>query len=433
MATQVSLKAASTGALTYYSTYAAARSSAAAGDVINIRADLNEQIILKDGVDIIITSGRILNMTSAYPTITDNGVKCICNIFGEGIILNSYTGSTKQECIKITDDESEIYIECDYLSAPGGETSGAGNFPTVNVANAKKFTLYCNNIYNSRNTAVKITDCSSFFIKSKKITSGTFDTGSKNLGKSVIEFKGSGSVFADEVICDGYGSCIEQTGGIAFFKILKITTLTNATAANPTVLVDNVTGEQFLDLNFDEIQNLNTTDGDAVTLAEGKAKLTGRRIYSEKGLSLDLGANANIICSEIISVMQGVNITNSASEKIILDADLIEGAGGNGGVIYAVNDANFTIRNAKIKNTSSTGSSYGIYLNPGNGNPFITLDNVIVVTGNLTSGETIYCLTGSNETYIYNYGMFVNKVFGGVQLLVGDSSNYKVIDDILIT
>ncbi|MBK9333472.1 MAG: hypothetical protein IPM96_13970, partial [Ignavibacteria bacterium] len=45
---------------------------------------------------------------------------------------------------------------------------------------------------------------------------------------------------------------------------------------------------------------------------------------------------------------------------------------------------------------------------------------------------TIYCLTGSNETYIYNYGMFVNKVFGGVQLLVGDSSNYKVIDDILI-
>ena len=104
--------------------------------------------------------------------------------------------------------------------------------------------------------------------------------------------------------------------------------------------------------------------------------------------------------------MQGINITNSTSEKIILDADLIQGAGGNGGVIYAVNDANFTIRNAKIKNTTSTGTSAGIYLNPGNGNPFITLDNVIIVSGNLTSGNSIYCVLGSNEVYIYNSDTF---------------------------
>ena len=54
--TEVSLKAKSTGALTYYSTYADARSAAGSGDTIQIWADLDEQIILKDGVDIFIAN-----------------------------------------------------------------------------------------------------------------------------------------------------------------------------------------------------------------------------------------------------------------------------------------------------------------------------------------------------------------------------------------
>ena len=431
MTTQVSVKAKVTGAFTYYSTYAAARSAASSGDVITIWADLNEQIILKDGVDINIISGRILDMTSAMPTIIDNGVKCICNIFGEGIIKNSYSGTTKYECVKLTNSQSQVYMECDYLEASGNTSSLSRSVATILISNASKFNLICNNIYNHRDSAIIITICENLYIKCKTIESGI--SGETNIGTSVINSKGSGYIFSDDVICNGFGSCIEQTGGNLFANILKLTTKNNATAAKPTVLLDNVSGNQNLNLIFDEIQNLNTIDGDTVTLAEGKATLKGRRIYSEKGLSLDLAANANIICSEIVSLTQGVNITNTNPEKIIIDADLIEGSTGNSGVIYSLAASNFTIRNAKIKNTSTSSYSVGVYLNASNASPYVELKNVIIVTGNIASGETIQVLIGANAVNIYNYGLFLNKDFTDADVLIGTVNNYKLITDVLVT
>ena len=53
-----------------YSTYEAARFASVSGDVIQIWADLTEQIILKNGVDIWIMPGVELNNTSGV-TITD--------------------------------------------------------------------------------------------------------------------------------------------------------------------------------------------------------------------------------------------------------------------------------------------------------------------------------------------------------------------------
>jgi len=314
----------------------------------------------------------------------------------------------------------------------GKSDSSARGGSTINIVEAAKFTIVCNNIYNLRNSAVIISGCDDFYIKCKTITSGTRSE-NKNVGAAVIFNTGSGFIYADEIICDGPGSCLVQSGGIINGKILKLTTLTNETAANPTIMVDNVSGDQNLILKFDEIQNLNSTDGDAVTIAEGKADLTGRRIYSYKGLSLDLGANANIKCSEIISDTQGVNIHNTDPEKIIIDSDYIEGSVGNNGVVYAVDSANFTIRNAKIKNVSTASSSVGIYLDPVNGNPYIELNNIIVVTGDLIFGESIYENTGSNVAYIYNYGTFANKNISGPSILVGTDLNYKVIIDALIS
>lgn len=174
MATQVTVKSKTTGTLTFYTSYANARSAAAAGDVIQIRADLDEQIILKDGVDIIITSGKIVDIKASLPTIIDNGVKCICNIFGGGIIKNSNTGTVKQECIKISNALSEIYIQCDSIYGLGGSSSGTRNLPAINVTQAAKFSVVCNNIYSNVNTSVLISNCSDFYIKCKSIESGTF-------------------------------------------------------------------------------------------------------------------------------------------------------------------------------------------------------------------------------------------------------------------
>jgi hypothetical protein len=432
MATEVSLKSGSTGEFTFYSNYADARGSAGPGDVIFIWADLDEQIVLLDGVDICIAPGRILDMTDEYPTITDNGEKCVCNIFGEGIIKNSYTGSAKQSCINISDNESEIYIECDYMVGLGGTDANTIAAPTMNIIHAAKFIAVCNNIYNLRNSAIAVSDCNNFYVKCKRITSGTFDTMVKNSGAPVIYLDASGCIYADEVICDGYGSCIRQRSGIVLTEILKITARDNSTASHPVIDVGDIGGEQDLILNFDELQNLNTNDGDAVKITDGKATLKGRRIFSKVGLSMELGADANINCTEIISEQQGVEIHNSSEQKVIIDSDYIEGNVNNNGVIYSYGYANYLIRNAKIKNSDTSSSSIGMYIDePDSQN--ITLKNVIVVTGNITSGETIYAVNPTMEFFVYNYGLFLNKEATYVNYFVGDDNNYKVVVDSDIT
>lgn len=436
---QVSVKAASTGVITYFGTYAAARSTASSGDLIQIWADLDEQIILKNGVDIEIISGRILDMTSALPTLIDNGVSCNCRIFGQGIIKNSYdTTSTRYECIKLTHSGSKVYIECDFLEGTGKKDSSIGG-ATINVVDSTSFTLICNNIINKNNSAIVISACDDLFIKCKKIESGSETAG--NTGAPVISIAATGTIISDELICYGYGNCLLHKDGQLTCKLLKISTrdAETETSAPPTILLDDGTGEQELILYFDEIQNLNSSSGDCVTIEEGNAILIGRRIYSPNGLSLNLGANANIKCSEIISDTKGVNIHNEAPQKVTIYADLIEGSTGNYGVIYSVGATLYEIQNAKIKNKSTSGSvpySIGIYVDNADAQN-ITLQNVILVTGNTTNGQTIYTPPLAPETStIYNYGIFLNKAVSSTFLwVVGDSNNdnYKYIVDVLVS
>jgi len=81
MATEVAVINASSGVQTFYSTYAAARSAAAANDLIQIWADLtDEQILLKDGVDIWIAPQTVIDMTSDMPTILNDG-NVSCHIY----------------------------------------------------------------------------------------------------------------------------------------------------------------------------------------------------------------------------------------------------------------------------------------------------------------------------------------------------------------
>lgn len=73
MDTEVSVVTASTGAQTFYPTYAAARSAASTGDTIQVWADLYDQLILlKDGVDIWVAPGRIIETSVSETLIIDN-------------------------------------------------------------------------------------------------------------------------------------------------------------------------------------------------------------------------------------------------------------------------------------------------------------------------------------------------------------------------
>lgn len=147
-----------------YSTYAAARLASVSGDLIQIWADLTETINLKDKVDIWIMPGVMLDYNPALPgpTITDNNFSVECNIYGMGIIKNTfYNGSIWYECILISHTNSKIFIECDNIEGLGGvfinPPSNASFFGySVRVNNALKFHLNCKRVISKNSIAIWI-------------------------------------------------------------------------------------------------------------------------------------------------------------------------------------------------------------------------------------------------------------------------------------
>ena len=147
------------GSMSMYTDYASARASAVSKDrdMIQIRADLDEPIILKDKVDIWIMPGVVINNTTGGATVTDNNVAVICTIYGEGIIKNTRdVGSTWYECIKISNSNTELSIECDYIEGIGGTTPNSLQGPCIYITNGKKFHLKCNKVYNQRDCGIFI-------------------------------------------------------------------------------------------------------------------------------------------------------------------------------------------------------------------------------------------------------------------------------------
>jgi len=414
MATQVTVKSKTTGTLTFYTSYANARSAAAAGDVIQIRADLDEQIILKDGVDIYIDPGTLVDMTDELPTVTDGENDCVCNITGGGIIKNSYTGSNKQSCVKISQSNSIVNIECFRIEGEG-ENSGSTEGACVDVSSAAKFRLICNRVFNKYNTAINISDCEDLFLDIVNVESGTLNN--PNAGAPAMYLGAAGSIYINELKCTGYGACFQHADKVIGATINKIYTIlpsgSSPSAAAPALLLDDRTGDQDLVLYFDEIKNFNTNTGDAVQITQGKASLIGRSIYSTKGKSLDLTndiISAYIQCDEIISLTEGINIENS-DEPIVIVANYIEGSDGNVGVIRSASGSNYVLRNAKIKNVSTGSNSVCIFINSGSSetDQTIEIENLILVTGNTSTGDTIR-RDGNTGIVIKNLGLFVNKL-----------------------
>lgn len=441
MTTQVAAISASSGVQTFYSTYAAARAAANALDLIQIWADLtDEQILLKNLVDIWIVPGRVIDMTSELATIVDNNgsytTPVTCNITGYGIIKNN----NSDHCIKIINGSSNVSIQCDYIEglgsfgSPGNLYNGASVLIT-NITDAQKFSLVCNKVSNQYNAAIAFDTVSSgtnknaVNIKVNRIDTGVVDD--DNVTPSVV-LKGTGFLEVEEIISSNGGSCLLHQAGTFTANILKMTTknINHFSAPYfPTVEVSGGDGTQKLNLYFDEIQNL--LGGDTVKVSNGTVTLIGRRIYSQSGLSMDLASNVDCICDEIISGTKGIYIHNSSTQKIIIDANKIEGSNGNNGVVKSMIGSNYVLRNAKIKNISTSGDSVCIYID--SGVQTIEIENLILVTGNTSTGKPIF-RAGSISIDIKNLGLFVNleidrtkiilKIGTGIEPTVG---NFKYI------
>jgi hypothetical protein len=429
MATEVAVVTASTGSQTFYSTYASARSAASSGDLIEIWADLtNEQILLKDGVDIWIAPGRVIKTSDSETLIIDNDggytTAVNVNITGYGIFKNT---SDKYGCLKLVNSNSKVSITCERMENDAYDNTSFEP-STIYIVHALKFHLNCNSVTNAKQRAIYFeNEVGDININADIIESGDSE------GGDVITTKGSGFLNANEVICNNDSSCLFHKAGTLTANILKLTTTDNAVETGATVRVSSGTETPVLTLYFDEIQNLSSESGNAVDQLEGVMNLIGRRIYSEKGLSMDLRANANILVDEIISVEKGIFIANAGNQKTIIDSNYIEGSIGNYGVIYSLSGAHYSLKNAMIKNTSPEKNSICIYLQSGEqDDQTIEIENLILVTGNTEDGETIY-RDGETFNSIVNLLLFVNKEIDQdkVVLLVGtgliSGENYKYI------
>lgn len=293
MPTQVGLMSGTSGDITFYSDYAEARDNASSGDTIQVWADLDEEILLKDGVNVWVAPGRILDRTTAGPTVTDGGRPIVSTLSGNAIIKNSYETTIPTieyfECINISNSESSVIVKCDEVRALGNPIDTIQG-PTINIQNAKSFSLYCNEISNKSNSCIFITECNRVIIDCLKIESG-YD--GENVGAPVIS---NSCVFseinAQQIICNGFGSCIVHKDGVMVANSLKVTTKNSGTTSAPTILIGDGSGTQIMNLNFDELQNLNDIGGDTIKVDEGRINFVGRRIFSLVGFTLDIQSDA---------------------------------------------------------------------------------------------------------------------------------------------
>jgi len=418
-----------------YTTYGEARENAESGDLIQIRADLNEQqIVLLDGVDIWILPGVVVS-NSSDDTITDfdvNSSKEVhCKIYGEGIIKN--TGG--YSCVFLDNINSELKVECDSFD------TSTGNSDTIKIVRAKKFHLLCNTIL-SKGTAINIAFDSQVVVEDINLNISRVETGDTStspiVGTSIITYA-NGFIKIDELICKNRGHALLHKNGSVFARIKKISTTRISGNIVSTVSSDGAGNDaKKLILYFDEILCIGSYDG--IEHARGTGIFIGRRVYSSGAHALEIvGANTKgyVKCNELIhentdSSASSV-VVNDNIEEITIDSNYI--AGNSPQVVYSAggstNPANFVIKNAKIKNTNSSSSSKGILI--ANVFPKLTLNNVKIIAG--TENGNIIALGSGTSLDVKNYGLFGNVSPGtNVNLKIGPKPgasgyNYQCIFD----
>jgi hypothetical protein len=417
-------------------TYGNARINAVSGDLIQIWATLNEQIILKNGVDIWIAPGVEINNTSGE-TITDkvNSVsqEVHCKIYGFGKIKN--TGG--YSCLFLDVVNSEITVDCNSF-----DTSTV-NSTTIYITRARKFHLFCKSIL-SKGSAIYVGYPSGNIVEDIRLNIGKVETGDTSsspiVGTSIVTYA-NGFININEIICKNYGHCLLHRKGSITARIYKMTGVRVNSGLISTILVGQGDGNQKLVLYFDEIQHIrgngSSISADTIEITQGTGFLIGRRVFSNDGYGVAVTQPlppstiitfANLKCCEIESFnFAGVFISDVTNETIV-DSDTIRGYGVTGAV-YGQGKANLLLKNTMLRNRDTTSNSRCLTVEMTNSNiPSVTLNNIKAVTNNITSGSIIF-QAGFNGLTVKNFGLFANKVLDeGITLSIGEEDNFQFIE-----
>jgi len=422
------------GSMSLYTSYGNAIANAISGDLIQIRADLNEKIILKDKVDIWIMPGVVVSNSSG-DTITDIDIVespgVHCKIYGEGIIKN--TGG--YSCVFIDHSDSELLMECDYVE---GTSNSSNTFRSINIFRGNKFHLTCNKVI-SKSVAIQLGSfVSSVFnvIQDVNINVNKVETGdptSTIVATSIVTYA-NGFINIDEILCKNRGHCLLHIAGSVLARIKKSTTIrvnSNFESAINIGQGGQANGTEELVMYFDEISSLGAFSG--IIVGEGTGIFIGRRIFSDNASGVDISEAINatlptkayVKCNEIISENSwGVRL-HSNNEQITIDCNYIEG-NSIGGAFYAQDDANVLLKNAKLKNNYTSDPRCIVLEKTDIDIPNLTLNNVKAVT---TSSGSIIFMAGFSAVTVKNFGLFANKALdSGVSLAIGNARNHLFVN-----
>ncbi len=415
---------------TFYSTYTSAIADAISDDVIQIWADLTEQITLKNGVDIWIMPGVMLdyNPASPGPTITDNNSPVECNIYGMGVIKNTRNiTSSYYNTILISSPNSKITIECDQI-----ENDSNSIVISCISSNAAKFYLKCNKVFGKRGGAIFLNNGNSDInINVKEVVTGLEND--INTGSSALITKGNGVIKIDEILCRNLGHCLSHRSGTITARIKKMTTVNNRSGNISTVHLNQGDNNQNLILYFDEINNIkgsvNSLAG--IEVKQGTGIFIGRRIYSEDTETVIIGKNSPssvtpnklyVRCNEIICIRRNAVTVNNSVQQCFIQANYIEA--NYLAVLYSDGSGNFVLKNGTLKNKYSSTDAIGIGVDTNLTN--ITLINVKIISGNASAGRPIN-VGNSTQMNVFNFGLFTNAPLNAslALLKIGTSINYQ--------
>jgi len=103
-----------------YTTLSDGLNAASAGQLVRVfpgTYTLSSQILLRNGVNIELMAGAIIDKTSGDgAAFYDNGTNVTCKVFGKGQIKNSTTGGSNHRGVDITGATSNVQIEVDIVS-----------------------------------------------------------------------------------------------------------------------------------------------------------------------------------------------------------------------------------------------------------------------------------------------------------------------------
>jgi hypothetical protein len=407
-----------------YSTYSAARTAANSGDLIQIWADLNEQIVLKNLVDIWVAPGVTLDYSSGI-TVTDNNVSCNCNIYGYGKITNS--SINQYTCIYILNSGSKLTINCYFV-----ESEGWG----VRIDRSNKFYLTCQRVTSHKSVGIWIgvfSVINDVCLEIERIDTGI--EGLNNTGNSALLISGSGYLKIDDIICRNLGHALSPRGGELTATIRKMTTIRKTSSTITTIHIAQGSGTQKLILYFDEIFNLpgssTLKSWYAVQLSEGTGIFIGRKIFCPNATNTSTGisitgsntkgyVNVNEVYVENATALSLHDFTNI----IIVDINFVSSnKEGLIGAVYSTKSATFILQNSIINNTLQTSPGVGVSLQKISNfnNPNATLRNLKIIS----QGSIIYHNTSTPAIEVKNYGLIGNKdTDQNIDLKIGDNSNY---------